>query len=237
LRLASYDRVVQRAEAHHAARQERRGDVERAARRVIIRKGLADTTLRDIAREGGFTTGLLTHHFPDKRAVIFGAFASAWTEWIEKGRQSFALAQTPRELVIALVQYLIPDDRNDQQEWRLWIEMWTYAGVDKEFADEIVPADTVIWQSDLVRIVRRLQRHGMLSRDVDARTEGMILNRLVDGLGVRAWLTGDWDDARRAFVMHLASVGLPTDLVDELLRPLPPTEQRRRRPRPSRPDR
>jgi hypothetical protein len=67
-------------------------------------------------------------------------------------------------------------------------------------------------------VIRSLQQAGLIRTDVVPATEAIIVNRLMDGLGLRAWLTGRWDDARRHFMMHLASIGLPDDLVDELLR-------------------
>jgi len=66
----------------HDRSQRRRREVCDAARRVIARNGLEVTTLRDISREGGFTTGVVTHYFPDKQAVIVGAFAAASDDWL-----------------------------------------------------------------------------------------------------------------------------------------------------------
>ena len=40
----------------------------------------------------------------------------------------------------------------------------------------------------------------------------MILARLGDGLGLRALVTGDWDDARRTLVAALGAIGLPDDV-------------------------
>lgn len=197
----------------------RQGEVAAAARRVIIRKGLVDTTLRDIAREGGFTTGVLTHHYPNKRAVIFGTFTSAWTDWIHESREMFATARTPRDLVIALVNHANPESVDRREEWRLWAEMWAYAGSDEEFASQLLRADTTVWESELRGVLRQLQAAGLVRADIEPGTEATIMNRLMDGLGLRAWLSGRWDDARRHFVLHLASLGLPADLVEELLRP------------------
>ncbi len=195
----------------------RQGQVAAAARRVIVRKGLADTTLRDIARQGGFTTGVLAHHFPDKRAVIFGALTSAWEDWIEQARQLFAAALNPRELVVAIVNQVVPDSAARREEWRLWAEMWAYAGRDEEFAHELVRVDTTVWESALRGVLRQLQAGQLLRADLDLETETTIMNRLIDGLGLKAWLSGQWEEARRLFVLHLASLGLPADLVDELL--------------------
>ena len=68
--------------------QRRRREVCDAARRVIARNGLEVTTLRDISREGGFTTGVVTHYFPDKQAVIVGAFAAASDDWLAEVRDA-----------------------------------------------------------------------------------------------------------------------------------------------------
>ena len=56
---------------------------------MIARKSLEVTTLRDISREGGFTTGVVTHYFPDKQAVIVGAFAAASDDWLAEVRTRF----------------------------------------------------------------------------------------------------------------------------------------------------
>ena len=47
------------AAARSARSERRRREVCEAARRVIIRNGLETTTMRDISREGGFTTGVV----------------------------------------------------------------------------------------------------------------------------------------------------------------------------------
>lgn len=198
-----------RADARH-------DEVAQAVRRVIIRKGLADTTLRDVAREGGFTTGVLMHHFPDKRAVIFGAFTAAWADWIRESREMFAVADTPHDLLLALVNHAIPDSQERREEWRLWVEMWAYAGTDGEFAEQLLHADAMVWQSDLNDVIRRLVEAGLFRSDIQSETEATIMNRLMDGLGLRAWLTGEWDEARRHLILHLESLGLPPDVAADL---------------------
>src|SRR5919112_6585108 len=109
------------ADAGQTPRSQRRlREVDEAARRVIIRKGLKSTTMRDISREGGFTTGVLTHYFPDKDALIVGVFSSASDNWITRVRQALGAADGPEEQLRALVALAIPSDPEERREWRLW---------------------------------------------------------------------------------------------------------------------
>jgi AcrR family transcriptional regulator len=54
-----------------------------AAERVILRKGFASITVREIAREAGVADGTLYNHFPDKEEVLVEAILGRLTE-IEK---------------------------------------------------------------------------------------------------------------------------------------------------------
>lgn len=188
-----------------------------AARRVITRDGLEDTTLRNISREGGFTTGVLSHYFPDKQAVIAGAFAAASDDWLAEVRQSLAQAGSAEELLEALVRVAIPEDPRRRGEWRLWSEMWTYAGRDRAFAAQLVETDS-LWEREIRGALERAQAAGVIA-EVDIDVEAPILARLIDGLGLRAWLSGRWSDARRQLVLHLATLGLPEPVLGRMLRP------------------
>jgi AcrR family transcriptional regulator len=185
-----------------------------AARRAIIRKGI-EATMRDIASEGGFTTGLVSHYFPDRRSVIVGAFAGASDEFVRTVRETFASAPDTRALLVSFMEVALSDRPERQAEWRLWAEMWAYAGRDREFANLVERTDT-LWARELEHMVSRLVSDGMLRPDLDAAAQATILARLVDGLGLRAWLTGNWDGARGALASHLESLGLPARLASRL---------------------
>jgi AcrR family transcriptional regulator len=193
-------------------------EIAAAARRVIIRDGLEATTLREISREGGFTTGVLTHYFPDKHALISGTFAAVSRDWIAGAREAMRSAATGPELVAAFVSVAVPADPERQAEWRLWAEMWSYAGTHREFMVELDATDAM-WEAEIRVMLRRLEDDGLLPTTLDPTAEATVLARLVDGIGLRAWLTGGWDAARELLVGHLASLGLPAPLVAELAQP------------------
>jgi AcrR family transcriptional regulator len=193
-------------------------EIAAAARRVIIRDGLEATTLREISREGGFTTGVLTHYFPDKQALIAGTFAAVSREWIASARAAMHAAATGPELVAAFVSVSVPADPERQAEWRLWGEMWSYAGTNREFMIELDATDAM-WSAEIRVMLERLEDDGLLPATLDPSAEAIVLARLVDGIGLRAWLTGGWDSARELLIGHLASLGLPAPLLAELTQP------------------
>lgn len=182
-------------------------DAAEAVRRVIIRKGLEATTLRDIAREGGFTTGVLTHHFADKRDLIVAAFAETSRDWLAWARQEFSDASTVDELIAAFLRLGAPADAERRAEWRLWAEMWIYAGRDREFAERVETTDAQ-WTEMMRGFLQRCRDAGRLRPGVNIELEAEILNRLMDGLGMRAWLSHDWDSPRACLEQHLRTLGL-----------------------------
>jgi AcrR family transcriptional regulator len=182
-----------------------------AARRVIIREGLEATTLRDISREGGFTTGVLTHHFSDKRDLIVAAFAEASEGWITYARRELDAASTLEELIAAFLRVAVPDDAERRAEWRLWAEMWVYAGRDREFAERLQATDSE-WSDAVAMVLERCQAEGRLRPDIDVDLEAVVLSRLHDGLGLRAWLSGDWKLARVCLAEHLRTLGLEREV-------------------------
>lgn len=194
----------------------RQNEVATAARRAMMRRGI-DATLREIAREGGFTTGLVTHYFPDKRAVVVGAFAAASEDFIGVVRERLAAAPDSTSLLSAFVESAIPSAPERQAEWRLWAEMWAYAGRDPEFAAVIEPTDA-LWVREIEQVLVRLIDDGILPSGVDAPSQAIILGRLVDGLGIRAWLSGDWEQARSVLLVHLQSLGLSARLASRWAR-------------------
>ncbi len=179
---------------------------------MIIREGLESTTLRQISREGGFTTGVLMHYFPDKQALIAGTFAATSREWIEHARAALAEAATVPQLLSAFVSVAVPREPERRAEWRLWAEMWTYAGRDRAFVAELEAADA-LWEGEIHAMLRRVRDEGFLPAGLDLEMEAAVLARLVDGLGLRAWLSGSWEQARSLLIGHLASLGLPLRVV------------------------
>lgn len=196
--------------------ERRRREVCLAARTVIVRQGLEATTLRDIAREGGFTTGVVSHYFPDKTAVIVGTFTFAAEEWNILVQRTVTAAPTAEQALVNLVRVSIPTDPVFRSEWRLWSEMWTYAERDPVFAEQLVDSD-MAWERFVRDALVRASEAGLIRADLDIDTEAAVFARLVDGLGLRSSLSGRWTAARRQLVHHMATLGVSEPLLAQML--------------------
>jgi AcrR family transcriptional regulator len=185
-------------------------------KRCVLRQGLDATTLREIGREAGFTTGVITHHFPDKAAVVRACFETVSEEWIGGVELRMARAGSVREKFVELVRIAMPLEPVDQREWRLWAEMWAYAGTDPEFVTVLIEVDAR-WEQQVLRLLYEARGAGLLRPEVDVEAQAGIVVRLIDGLGLRAWLTGGWATARRQLTQHLVSLMSDPEIEDQLL--------------------
>ncbi|WP_308170115.1 TetR/AcrR family transcriptional regulator [Acrocarpospora catenulata] len=57
--------------------EERRQEVVAAARRIILRDGIEAATTRAIAKEAGYSNGVLTHYFSDKDDILLSALRAS----------------------------------------------------------------------------------------------------------------------------------------------------------------
>ncbi|MFS1302726.1 TetR/AcrR family transcriptional regulator [Streptosporangium longisporum] len=69
---------------------ERREEVVEAARRIILRDGIEAATTRAIAREAGYSNGVLTHYFADKDDIMLSALRSSHRRIVERLRGKLA---------------------------------------------------------------------------------------------------------------------------------------------------
>lgn len=188
------------------------------ARRVIMRDGLEATSLRRIAREGGFTTGVLTHYFADKSELISACFEWTMRTWLDRVERDIRDAPTAEDSVCRFVAVAVPHAPERHGEWRLWLNFVGTGAGDEEMATLLVHTDQR-WETLVTETLRRWHEAGLVSPRLPDELEALILARLGDGLGLRALMTGDWDDARRTLVAALGAIGLPGHLARRALEP------------------
>ncbi|HEY0647928.1 TetR/AcrR family transcriptional regulator [Phenylobacterium sp.] len=157
-----------------------------AALRVIMRDGIAGLTVREVAREAGFTTGALTHYFHSKDQLLIEASEHSSTlvrermERAEKVRPTFEAIRR----VVALALPLTPERRG---YWRIWVGYWERSSYDDDVA-RVMRLRYDEWRSRLARLLARAQAEGDVAPDVDPREAAESLIALVDGIGVQVLL-------------------------------------------------
>ena len=181
---------------------QRREEVAEAAWRVIGRDGLEGATLREIAREAGFTTGVIQHYFRDRDELL--AFAARLISEQAVERQGEVLRAHPpgRERLIALLEILVPPGMRAARVAVL-LGFWARAATD--------PRHNAIYLKQYARL-RALCREqvaaaiaagAIATGDVDDISDNLIA--FGDGLCMRAGLDPErYPQARRRHLIEHA---------------------------------
>jgi AcrR family transcriptional regulator len=104
---------------------ERRAAIVDAALRVMLRKGMATTTVRDVAEQMGSSSGLIHHYFSSMDELLAVAFERAAGEDLEATREAIADCEGPVErLATFFATYA-----RAEQDWafQLWLDAWAEA--------------------------------------------------------------------------------------------------------------
>jgi AcrR family transcriptional regulator len=163
----------------------RRRDVSAAVWRVLAAQGFGGLTLRAVATELNATTGLVTHYFPSKQALVVHALelAEARTRslvpTLEHTRGLDALRQA-----LAAVLPLNPEATELN---RVWVSSWDAALADPEL-HALEKTRYNRWRSRLKPLVEQAQQDGDLppgeSDDLVAGlaafTHGLVVQALFD---------------------------------------------------------
>ncbi|MFF2079924.1 TetR/AcrR family transcriptional regulator [Kitasatospora sp. NPDC058162] len=117
----------------------RRSEVSEGVWRVLSTRGFEGLTLRAVAAELGASTGLLTHYFPNKRALLSHALEELDRRSAARPRRLAPADGTPpppeglARLRAALLDVL-PLDEATESGNRIWVSSWDVALADPELA-------------------------------------------------------------------------------------------------------
>ena len=175
--------------------EERREEVVEAARRVILREGIEATTTRAIAREAGYSNGVLTHYFADKDDIMLSALRASHRRIVDRLRVKLAGLGGMAALRELLLDNLPLDDER-LGESVLEVGFWGRSLTSPRML-EAQRADA----EELRRLVRSLLGAAAEAREIGTPEDlGDVTERLlalVDGLSVRRLLHPGRIDAGR----------------------------------------
>ncbi|MEW9551321.1 TetR/AcrR family transcriptional regulator [Nonomuraea sp. NPDC050783] len=113
---------------------ERRREVLSAARRVIVRDGIDAATTRAIAKEAGYSNGVLAHYFADKDEILLSALRQSHQRIRERLARKVAGATGLAALRELLLDNL-PLDAERTQESRLEVSFWSRSLASERLAE------------------------------------------------------------------------------------------------------
>jgi AcrR family transcriptional regulator len=105
--------------------EQRREAIVAAALDVAVRKGLASTTVRDVAAAMGTSSGLIHHYFESMDDVLAAAFERVARQDLGLSASAMAGTATPVEALRVFFRTYTPAD----QDWafQLWLDAWAEA--------------------------------------------------------------------------------------------------------------
>ncbi len=103
----------------------RRETIVAATVDVARRKGLASTTVRDVAAEMGTSSGLIHHYFGSMDDVLAAAFEVVARQDLEVSAVSMAAAGSPVEALRIFFRTYTPSDKD--WAFQLWLDAWAEA--------------------------------------------------------------------------------------------------------------
>jgi AcrR family transcriptional regulator len=166
-----------RTKGDHSAK---RADVAKAACEVILQNGLTATSLSDIARAMGCTTGVIRHYFSDKEELLLFAKNSLFDQSFERAKRA-ADSSEGLEKLRAMAHNLVPLDSEGIDRYRLLATFNGHAIGNARLMKLQHRRNEKHWNL-FAEIISDLQDQGVLSDSLDASLEACALVAMADGL-------------------------------------------------------
>ncbi|MFC4008101.1 TetR/AcrR family transcriptional regulator [Nonomuraea purpurea] len=165
---------------------ERRREVLAAARRVIVRDGIDAATTRAIAKEAGYSNGVLAHYFADKDEILLSALRQSHQR-IRARLTGKVEGVTGLAALRELLLDNLPLDAERTQESRLEVSFWSRSLASDRLA-EVQRAEADELRAAVRDLLARARAAGELRTDdnLDDLTEHLLA--LVDGLSLHLLL-------------------------------------------------
>ena len=192
--------------------EDRRHELAEAAWRAIVKYGLDGTTTRLIAKESGYSAGVLAHYFESKDEILLEALRISHAGLDRRVRQVVE-GKEGLEALRAFCIEILPVAEQQVRETHLEMSIWSRALVNEELRS-VQRAESSRWRRLLEGLIVDAQRTGELV-STNPRTVAVMLAAFTDGLSIYALLYPD--RFRKTQLI---------DLVDSYLEMLGPAESR-----------
>lgn len=193
--------------------ESRRDEVLEATWRVMARAGIEGASVREIAAEAGYSTGVIAHYFKDKDDVVRSALRRVWLREAERIAERTA-GLSGMAALRATVAEVLPSGDERKLEMAVWLCFWGRAvGDDHLVADQKRYYGS--WRALLRRQLSEAQALGELKTGLEPAAEAVRLAAIIDGLSIQAVFEperfegGHLSEVLAAHVASLAAPGAP----------------------------
>lgn len=162
--------------------QERREAIIAATLQVMISKGLASTTVRDVAQQMGTSSGLIHHYFASMDDLLAAAFERAASQDLEFTQQAMAAGED----AMGRLRIFFASYARAEQDWafQLWLDAWAEASR-RPAVQATSQRLNIAWQQLLVETIQAGVAEGVMTC-ADPEAAGWRILSLLDGLALQA---------------------------------------------------
>lgn len=188
-------------------KQIRRRQLIAATIETIHACGYDDTTIARIASRAGLSSGIISHYFGSKAELLAATMRSLLADLRRLATDRLAAATTPAERIGAVVEANFDDTQCTPQVVTAWLAFWAQV----PHVPELARLQRIYHRRLRSNLRRELRRLSLGERRSNELVE--ILGSLIDGIWVRAALTGSPLDtaAARRRVMETLRLHLGAD--------------------------
>lgn len=175
---------------------ERRQLVLQATKETIAERGLAGTTVRDIAARAGVSIGTISYHFASVDEILAEVLREASDRFTDGFLAEAEAISSARERLYFVIDVNLPDRGAVSELWRLWLDYWARAAHEPELAaihNERHGFERAALQAIIESGVESGEFRPRIAADVAAQFLG-----LLDGLGLQATIGDSVVDSARA---------------------------------------
>ena len=159
----------------------RRDAIVEAAIEVALVKGLASTTVRDVAAAMGTSSGLIHHYYGSMDDVLAAAFERVATQDLAVSEVAVHAAPSPLEALRVFFRTYTPADKD--WSFQVWLDAWAEAA--RRPALRAVSARlNLAWEALLESTIRAGVADGSF-RTADPRAAAWRILSLLDGLALQ----------------------------------------------------
>jgi AcrR family transcriptional regulator len=169
----------------HAAR---RHELAEAAWRAIVKYGLDGTTTRLIAKESGYSNGVLAHYFESKDEILLEALRISHDGLDRRIREAVDDKGGFDALRTFCIEVL-PISDQPVRETHLEMSIWSRALVNDQLRS-VQRSESARWRRLVEGLIVSAQRSGELV-EMPARTIAVLLSAVIDGLSIYGLLYPD----------------------------------------------
>jgi AcrR family transcriptional regulator len=165
---------------------ERREELVLAAWRVIAANGIDEVTIRDIARESGYSSGVLAHYFKNKDDLLAHALQLSHTR-IRKRYDAEREQADAADALKAILLDNLPLDEQREMETRIEMSFWARALSNGDLHD-IQQDESETLRTLLRELVKQAQKDGEIAAGHNREEVLELLGAVIDGISLHALL-------------------------------------------------